>query len=281
MDSLCVRRLLRKDSTIWCSIYCPSGQVDICEDPTTPGRFICTNVVTDPSNCGACGTVCPSRVCNNGTCEPCEPPLQNCGGTSCVDTQTDRDNCGGCGVVCSGGQICESGSCVCPAGETFCNGQCVACPSGQTACGNLCVNLHGTDPSNCGACGNTVGEGQVCVGGTPTTCRSGTACNGSCVDTTNDRNNCGSCSNVCPSGQICENSRCEPRPDGCGIDAICGSFQANCCTEQLPRCVGDQCLGDCPTGFTICGGTCCGFDATWLDPSNNLCCPSSNMNCPT
>jgi hypothetical protein len=70
-----------------------------------------------------------------------------------VSYETDSDNCGGCGNACSGGKICSSSNCVCPAGTSDCFG-CVLTSSFQT------------DHDNCGGCGNVCGPTQTCSGGT-------------------------------------------------------------------------------------------------------------------
>ncbi|HBI46395.1 MAG TPA: hypothetical protein DDY78_26620 [Planctomycetales bacterium] len=59
----------------------------------------CTNVNTDPKNCGACG----APACT-GTTPGC------CAG-KCVDLATDNNNCGKCGASCATGTKCTAGVC--------------------------------------------------------------------------------------------------------------------------------------------------------------------------
>jgi len=76
-----------------------------CNQTCCSGR--CTNLHTDPFNCGSCGHVCPAPpnavgVCTNGTCTgfTCRPGYTNCGG-SCVDLYWNDANCGACGHNCA------------------------------------------------------------------------------------------------------------------------------------------------------------------------------------
>jgi hypothetical protein len=81
--------------------------------------------------------------------------LAQCG-ASCVDTKTNPLNCGACGKACTAPQLCNGGTCGCPAGSALCG----------TACADL-----GSDAKNCGACGKACGAGEACVAGA-CSCRS-------------------------------------------------------------------------------------------------------------
>ena len=91
---------------------CPPG-LSLC-------GTICTNLTTDPMNCGACGISCGP----GGTC---------CGGT-CTDLSNDPMNCGACGTPCSPGGTCCGGTCCsqCCYGGTC--GVTVTCPTSGTSC---------------------------------------------------------------------------------------------------------------------------------------------------
>src|SRR5262249_20182604 len=75
-----------------------------------PGEVACGNVCTDtsqdPTNCGACGSLCGSGVvCQTGVCQPCAPGLTACSKT-CVDLTSDLDHCGECFNKCAPGDTC-------------------------------------------------------------------------------------------------------------------------------------------------------------------------------
>lgn len=88
---------------------------------------VCTNVMDDRTNCGACNTTCAAnRECCTG---------------SCRDLLIDNDNCGTCGITCTSSGtaalVCSGGGCV-PRCPTTCDSNrghqdCRLCP-GMTRC---------------------------------------------------------------------------------------------------------------------------------------------------
>lgn len=85
---------------------CQAGDV-LCGDT-------CTDVSSDPDNCGACGVSCAEgESCSAGACvgdEGCQAGDVLCGET-CTDVSSDRNNCGACGLSCAEGEGCNAGVC--------------------------------------------------------------------------------------------------------------------------------------------------------------------------
>ena len=85
------------------------------------------------------------------------------------------------------------------------------------------------------ACGRTTLDRP----GNGINCTTGTACQGTCVDTQNDPTNCGSCGNDCLQGQMCISGMCTQCPAGetaCNQQNTCANLQTD----------GDHC-GTCGT----------------------------------
>lgn len=92
----------------------------------------CTNLSSDPANCGSCNRQCSgNQKCSNGVCTGCPSGLTSCG-TECVDLSNDPQNCQTCGNVCPAPPH-STPSCV--------DGQCsLSCDAGFTQCGNFCCS---------------------------------------------------------------------------------------------------------------------------------------------
>ena len=231
------------------------GGGSVCGPGTTPCGAACTVLAFDPTNCGACGTVCAAgEVCSMGQCA-----VTCLGGTSqcndlCVDLQNDPTNCGACGTACQAGQVCSAGQCGTSCGSA-------------TLCSGSCVDLD-VDPANCGACGNACPAGQVCsMGICAVTCLGGsTQCGSNCVDLDVDPANCGTCGNACPSGQLCAAGMCVSIGSCNAPLTQCGPLCVSTMTDSS-NC--GTCGTKCAAGSSCVNGACSVCDSTTTDCDND------------
>ncbi len=185
------------------SLSFPIHVTDCCSPPCGTGQSccsgICTNLQTDPSNCGSCSNACNSGVsCVDGSCSCPEDNPNVCptdSTTICTNLQTDPSNCGICGTKCGSDQTCAGGNCVCT-------------DTNLTLCSGVCVDIT-SNHDNCGGCGSShaCASDQTCVGG-KCSCNTGlTLCSSQCVNLLTDTNNCGDCGIICSIG--CSGGSCE------------------------------------------------------------------------
>jgi hypothetical protein len=236
---------------------------------------VCTELVGDLNNCGACGNVCQASTGEN------EVAL-------CVRSETDR--AGHCTTACVDGftRCNEDGPCVALVSDDANCGACGnVCAGNQRCCGGTCMNIN-TDEANCGECGNACAPSSLC-------------CGGKCKDVQSDPSNCGDCGNLCAVDEVCSGGQCalpacKANGDQCDENSDCcsgscngsvcvcspGSFpaggtcqtDANCCQG---RCVADHCVcfppdfppkpgvnGPCLADRDCCSGSCL------LDPTGNI-----------
>lgn len=232
----------------------PARQADGCEPgliycPGVAGAFVCvrgdcicgdrifcdgqcTDGFTDPSNCGGCGIVCASGVCEAGGCVPsgvgCEAGLTYCDEqpgwepAGCYDLASDYHHCGDCMHHCpSAGPVdmaCIGGACVT-----------VNCGDLTDCTGNLdCADLA-SDPFNCGGCGVVCDSGVCEDGSCSVGCGEGLAhcpartigigfneepyaLPAGCYDLFSDRNHCGTCETTCATTVGCYAGECTVPP---------------------------------------------------------------------
>jgi hypothetical protein len=283
----CVRLSCAESSALQSALASELQTEDAAADPVLPRlipcegsspdrcKGICTNLFTDPRNCGTCGTVCALGACFLGRCVDCKGDTPNICGHSCVDFFSDNKNCGGCESPCPAGEACLHG----------------ICQKGADCGGGVKTNIN-IDPDNCGSCGNKC-TNAPCVRGKcrPLTCPSqvDVICNGVCTAVYKDPKNCGSCGHECFEGTCVTNfdfkgvcSTCsQENPDEC--NGSCTNFSSdrkNCggcgiaCTD-FEECSINKCVacGLDPSRPTLCEGTCTN---TNTDPGN---CGTCNKLC--
>ncbi len=252
---------------------------DACFCPGDECEGVCTNLIADPLNCGACGTVCDLGLhCIDADCI-CPEDFAICDGL-CTDTASDDANCGDCGNACPEDRQCREGECVCP-GEmgAICFDECVdaaididncggcgfrcnvgqvcdggecGCRRDQLLCDRVCVDFL-IDSTNCGACGGTCAEDEVCSEGECVCSGGRERCDGVCVDTGSDPSHCGGCGLACAPEEPCGGGVCGCEADtlGCAdgcIDPLtdrdnCGGCDNAC--GDLEICDGGECACAC------------------------------------
>ena len=201
----------------------------------------CTDVSSDPLNCGNCGQLCPTAAtCANGRCSlECQNDQDCSSGTSCVVEQ--------------GGTICLRSACDGQPAEDYC----AAGDAGLgVCCGGECIPANST----CNSC-QVCGPGQLCAsfGCTPYvdcateqpaaiddnfdwTCLTDAGALGSCCGST--------CLDLSDGGRCTAPSRCSPSPQPLGGCLLGQSVYGACC--------GDACvdLEQDPNNCGSCGNVC-------------------------
>ena len=162
-----------------CTLTCANGHEDCNADPTDG----CEVNITTVTNCGTCGTTCPTgALCTSGECRcgatgtgdvcsaqaghltaatctlevctlTCESGYDDCNkdpSDGCEAVVNDTNNCGGCGVVCADKGTCVAGICRCGADASA--SICFMGVQGTTCSGKTCkcgVTTSCTLPAEC------------------------------------------------------------------------------------------------------------------------------------
>jgi Stigma-specific protein, Stig1 len=265
-----------------------SGGSPSCASSQEACDGLCTNLRSDPENCGTCGTTCgASESCVRGSCVRvgCSTGQVECDG-SCTSLQTDPLHCGNCGTACDAGELCASGACVatCPVGQLPCDGTCINPATDRQYCGATDCNEAAQGGAGGGGDGEACSSEELCVDGTcQRTCAGDElVCGGRCVDPLSSSNFCGAtdCSanetsgEACASGQACQDGECSFACPGtqvaCGGQCVDPQTNRNYCGastcaddatdgEVCPSgqvCAAGVCETSCPQGQVACGGEC-------------------------
>ena len=247
------------------------------------------NTSNNPSNCGACGTICfaanGTSTCTSSNCTvaTCNAGFGNCDGlysNGCEkNLKTDPLNCNACGTVCNstnGSASCSNGVCgiTCNSGFANCNGLVsdgceipITTTSNCGACGVTCTNAHGGTACTAGACVPTCAAGWANCDGNP---------NNGCETPTNTATDCGACGVACAlpnASSSCTTGSCQIVSCNAGF-GNCDGTTSNGCETNLntsvphcsacgsacsgangtPSCSGGSCFIACNAGFANCDG---------------------------
>jgi hypothetical protein len=204
----------------------------------------CSDIQTDPHNCGACGRDCTTLpgvnplavACTAGQCDlrgACFPGRADCFGgyiDGCESDLSTPEHCGSCTTLCAGeSPLCGRTS----AGAYTCA---TSCTFDTTQCGNTCTNVL-TDAQHCGSCTHACPAGNnqtaVCQNGICSTgCSPGFhTCNGICVNSTSTATcgtSCTPCTAPAHGTPVCDNFA------GCAVKCDAGfTFQLGSCVPNM------------------------------------------------
>jgi hypothetical protein len=173
----------------------------VCRPGTAFCDGECAELSDDPSNCGACGTTCPTGTCADAQCVP-----------DCLaDAECDD------GSACNGRFVCLSSGLCAPAGFP-------SCDDGLPCTVDRCVDPDGSCEHE--ARDDLCAEGERCIGGTCAFCP-GLPCDISLQCGCSGDETChaaGAGATCATSGPAVLGERCTPTVEGsdCGRGLSCG-----------------------------------------------------------
>jgi hypothetical protein len=140
------------------SQYCSAGKC-ACRPGLTACNGVCTDLLHNVLNCGACGTQCNfaagqrcvDGVCQNGNCANINRTFCNGGCYTQAQFNSDPLNCGRCGNACARNQVCVAGACT----NYFTSASCTTCPCPACGVGTSCCKFPGAATTTICVAGNT------------------------------------------------------------------------------------------------------------------------------
>ena len=204
-----------------------------CSPSETDCNGACTDLTTDPSNCGTCGQACPAGdACQNGACTP----ATECGNGSVdpgeVCDDGNRNSGDGCNSTCDSDEVC--GNSIVDINEQCDDGNGV----GGDGCSSTCRFEGG------GVCGDgVVDAGEQCDDGNTD---GGDGCSSTCR--VEGASLCGD--GVLQAGEACDDGN---NQSGDGCSASCDSTEI--CGNGIVD-INEQCDDDNDIGGDGCSSTC-------------------------
>jgi hypothetical protein len=224
----------------WGACRCPAADAGAAPDVREPLDVVAVSdvadascaadLLSDPTNCGACGRICTAPrgfgvECRSGACGVvgpimCPAAWANCNGSEvdgCETSLSTLANCGACGRTCGSPGVranCNGGACqedaVCLPGWRRCGGLSAPCESIQTPdqcgeCGTRCVAANATPECISPRLGDWRCSFTCNPGFGDCDRREATGCE---TDLRTTAAHCGTCGVPCPSGFRCVDSAC-------------------------------------------------------------------------
>jgi hypothetical protein len=130
--------------------YCAKGNSENSAD-----HPVCSDLPSDPLNCGACGADIGNGNCVNGK-PSCTAGETYCSMSGCVNLKMDSENCGACGATGGTDGTCTNGVIGCYNKDLLCMGKCTQQGTMNCgSCGHACTKNMGDECTSFAAAGYT------------------------------------------------------------------------------------------------------------------------------